>query len=119
MDSGYLLEARYFNDLTASSSLVVDNVPTFRMAGIGVTILGGGSINGPYITALDSSEFNMHAPLTDNCTVLAGFRAIELQDRADFQIAAPGITTNWHELNRMYGGQLGLDMALFSHGNPL
>lgn len=119
LDNGYLLEARYFNDLSASSSLVVDNVTTFRMAGIGVTILGGGSISGTYSTALDSSEFNVHAPLTDACTVLAGFRAIELQDRADFQIATPAIITDWHELNRMYGGQLGLDMALFSPGNPL
>lgn len=81
-DNGYLVEARYFNDLTASSSLVVDNVTTFRMAGIGVTILGGGSISGTYSTALDSSEFNLHAPLTEGCTALVGFRAGGSCDRA-------------------------------------
>jgi hypothetical protein len=117
--SGWIIEARYFNDRNATANYVVDNVTTFRMAGIGVTILGGGSISASYLTQLDSTELNALKPVNDRVSWIAGFRALQLHDRLDMTIASPGIITNWNEINRLYGAQTGINLNLFQPGRAL
>ncbi len=119
MENGLIWDARYFNDRSASADFGIPNISTFRTAGIGVTILGGGSLSDTYTTQLDSAEFNIGVPIFQGCTLLAGFRAIELQDRSVLAITSPGIDVDWRENNRLYGGQIGFKLDLFSPGNPL
>ncbi|HMO86846.1 MAG TPA: BBP7 family outer membrane beta-barrel protein [Lacipirellulaceae bacterium] len=117
--SGLLLEGRYFNDREADAAQRIPNINTFRVAGIGVTILGGGSINSFYATKLDSAEFNVHTPLTDRVTVLGGFRWIELRDTLRSDIATPATFVQWDNRNHMYGGQIGTNISLTRPTNPL
>ncbi|HTU26637.1 MAG TPA: hypothetical protein VMF30_14615 [Pirellulales bacterium] len=116
---GLIFEGRYFNDRDATANYELNNVTTFRAAGIGVTILGGGSIWGTYRTQLDSTEFNMLAPLGDRVSLIGGFRAVQLHDQLNLTIASPGIITNWNENNRLYGAQTGINLNLFQPGRAL
>ena len=120
LQNGLLVEARYFNSQSSDARFLIPAVTTFRTAGIGVTILGGGSLDGFYSTTLNSGEFNVHKQVGDGgLTVLGGFRWIEVDDTLRVNIATPVTFTQWHESNRMFGGQLGLNMAFCSVGNPL
>jgi hypothetical protein len=89
------------------------------MAGIGITILGGGSLNNTYITNLDSAEINFHVPVHEGCTILAGFRYLQLIDHLEVDIVNPSIFTKWNEENHMCGGQTGIDLDFFSPGSRL
>ena len=96
----------------------IPSVTTFRMAGIGITILGGGSINSTYSTSLDSTEFNLHKVVNDRLTFFSGFRAIELRDSLRANIATPATFARWTEENYMYGGQVGTNWALLDPQSP-
>jgi hypothetical protein len=109
---GYIWEARYFNSNDADAAYNIPNITTFRIAGIGVTILGGGSLNSTYSTKLDSSELNLHKMLNDRVTIFSGFRWIELHDTLRVNMATPATFTRWDENNHMYGGQVGTNWAL-------
>jgi hypothetical protein len=117
--SGYIIEGRYFNNRDANASFNIPAITTFRVAGIGVTILGGGSINGFYTTKLDSTELNIHVPVHSRVTLLTGFRWVELHDALRLNIATPATFTNWDLNNHMYGGQFGANFALTRPANPL
>src|SRR5205085_2445169 len=118
-DSGLIVEGRYFNDRDASATNSIPSITSFRVAGIGVTILGGGSINSTYTTTLDSTELNVKMPLCGSCSLLAGFRAVELHDRLRSNLATPATFVEWDDRNNLYGGQLGLDTNLVCRGLPL
>lgn len=118
MASGIIWEGRYFNDRGASAFYNIPNITSFRVAGIGVTILGGGSIRSRYTTTLDSAELNAHAPITGRCTVLAGFRALEVRDTLRSNFASPVTFSKWDDDNHLYGGQFGLNMN-FNPGDRL
>jgi hypothetical protein len=109
---GYIWEARYFNSNDADATYNIPNITTFRIAGIGVTILGGGSLNSTYSTKLDSSELNLHKMLNDRVTIFSGFRWIELHDTLRVNMATPATFARWDENNHMYGGQVGTNWAL-------
>jgi hypothetical protein len=117
--SGWMFEGRYFNDRDAEATFGIPAITTFRTAGIGVTILGGGSINARYTTKLDSTEFNVHAPVNSRVTLLTGFRWVELHDALRADIATPATFVNWDENNHMYGGQFGTNIWLTRPANPL
>jgi hypothetical protein len=117
--SGLILEGRYFNDREAFAAYNIPSITTFRTAGIGVTILGGGSINSTYSTKLDSSEFNVHAPVNARCTLLAGFRWIELHDTLRSNLATPATFVLWDDNNHLYGGQFGTNILFTDPANPL
>ena len=119
MPSGYLVDGRYFSDHGAGSDNVIDNVTSFRMAGIGITILGGGTLLNTYTTKLDSAEINFHVPILEGCTVLAGFRYLQLMDHLEVDAVNPSIYTRWDEENHMCGGQTGIDLDFFSPGSRL
>lgn len=116
---GLIWEARYFNDRSAEDTFGIPTVTSFRIAGIGVTILGGGPIDARYQTELDSSEINLHTPFGDRVTFLAGFRWVELRDAVRVDIAMPATFTNWDDNNHMYGGQIGTRIAFTDPRNPL
>ncbi len=116
---GWMFEGRYFNSRDAHAAFQIPQITTFRTAGIGVTILGGGSINSFYTTKLDSTEFNIHAPVNSRVTLLGGFRWVELRDVLRCNIATPATFTQWDDVNRMYGGQFGTNFWLTRPSNPL
>lgn len=118
INNSWLWEGRYFDNRSADASHLVPNVTTFRIAGIGVTILGGGSINSFYTTDLNSSELNVHRQLTPGCTFLTGFRWIELHDQLRNNIATPNTFTRWDDNNHMYGAQVGTNIAFTSAYSP-
>ena len=117
LPSGYLLDGRYFSDHSAGSDVDLGTQTTFRMAGIGITILGGGPVSAFESTKLDNIELNFHAPLREGCTVFAGLRYLELTDRLQVDIDTPGISTTWYEENHMFGAQGGIDFDFFSPGS--
>ncbi len=119
MDENWIWEGRYFNNRDSSATADISSITTFRIAGIGVTILGSGPINTLYTTDLDSSEINLHRQITEGCTIFGGFRWIELHDRLNVDIASPAAYVRWDDNNHLYGGQMGTDLALTNPGNPL
>lgn len=110
--NGYIWEGRYFNSNDADATHNIPSITSFRIAGIGVTILGGGSLNSTYSTKLDSSELNLHKMVNDRVTIFSGFRWIELHDTLRVDIASPATFARWDENNHMYGGQVGTNWAL-------
>ncbi len=114
--NGLVVEGRYFSDEEASSTFNIPSINTFRVAGIGVTILGGGSINSTYTTDFESTEVNFKYPLTEGCYLLAGFRSLQLQDRLRSDLATPVTFVEWDEDNDLNGAQMGLDMNMYSPG---
>lgn len=115
---GLIWEGRYFGDYGAEASSAIPNITNFRAVGIGITILGGGSINGIYRTKLNSSEINVHKAITDRITVLGGFRWVEIEDKLRLEIASPTTFLSWEEQNRLYGGQVGTNVAFTDGANP-
>lgn len=118
-DNGWMLEGRYFGNISSSASSNIASITSFRAAGIGVTILGGGSLDTSYETDLKNAEFNVHKQVMPGFSLLAGFRWIELRDKLHVNIASPATFIDWDSKNRMYGGQVGFNLALFSPGLPL
>jgi hypothetical protein len=116
--SGLIWEGRYFGDYSAEADARIPNITSFRAAGIGITILGGGSIDAFYQTQLNSSELNLHKPLTDRLTILGGFRWVEVEDKLRLNIASPATFLSWEEQNRLYGAQLGTRLAFTDGDNP-
>lgn len=118
-DNGLIWEGRYFNDRSANATDHVENITSFRIAGIGVTILGGGDLNSKYETQLDSTELNVHMPINDSSTFLVGFRWVELNDYLRVNIATPATHTIWDESNHLYGAQAGFTKSLLDTDSPL
>ena len=82
------------------------------MAGIGVTVLGGGNLANTYNTDLSSSELNVGMAVTPGCTFFTGFRWIELHDQMQIGLAGTGLNiATWDENNHMYGGQIGTNIC--------
>lgn len=116
--SGITWEGRYFGNIDSDSQFLVPAINMFRIAGIGVTILGGGSLNSTYSTKLDNTEINAWKQITPGLSLLAGFRWVELHDTLRVNIATPVTFTRWDENNHLYGGQLGGKLSMFSPGLP-
>jgi hypothetical protein len=116
---GITWEGRYFGSLDSNAEFLVPNITTFRIAGIGVTILGGGPINSIYSSELHSTEINAWRQVTPGLSLLAGFRWVEFSDTLRVNISTPATFTRWDENNHLYGGQLGGKLSMFSPGSPL
>ncbi len=118
-DNGWTFEGRYFGNLSSNATSNIANITTFRIAGIGVTILGGGPINALYSTQLQNAEFNVYRQVTPGLSLLAGFRWIELQDKLRTNLATATTFVSWDNSNQMYGAQIGANLMLTSPGMPL
>jgi hypothetical protein len=119
LSNGLIVEGRYFNDHSAEATNTVAGVTTFRLAGIGVTVLGGGDLANSYSTDLDSSELNVGTAITPGCTFFTGFRWIELHDVLHIGLAGTGLNlANWDESNHLYGGQIGTNILFTNPCSP-
>ena len=116
LPSGYLLDGRYFSDHSAGSDVDLGTQTTFRVAGIGVTILGGGPVSAFESTKLDNIELNFHAAIREGCTVFGGIRYLELTDQLEVDYTSSGIFTKWYEENHLAGAQGGIDFDFSSPG---
>ncbi len=117
MANGLTLEARYFGDHDAAASADYPGITGARI--FGVNVLGITSLSGADLTTLDSGELNVRAPVNDFCTFLAGFRTINLHDQLSYDFNHGVLTTTFDDSNRLYGGQLGMDLSLLNYGGPL
>jgi hypothetical protein len=119
MDNGLIVEGRFFNDESAEAHSDIPAVTTFRIAGIGVTILGGGALHNTYTTDLSSGEINVGTCVTPGCTFFTGFRWIELHDQLNVALAGTGLNiSTWDENNHMYGGQIGTNILFTNPCSP-
>ncbi len=119
LNNGLIVEGRFFNDESAQATSDIPAVTTFRIAGIGVTILGGGALHNTYDTDLDSGELNVGTALTPGCTLFTGFRWIELHDRLNVALASTGLNIGtWDENNHMYGAQVGTNILFTNPCSP-
>ena len=95
----------------AATTVRINNAVPFDVPGVT-------AVNASYSSELLSAEFNLRRQLTDCCTLLGGFRYVELDERfsanMDAGLAASTYTT--FSRNRLYGGQLGSEAALWSRG---
>jgi hypothetical protein len=118
INQGWSVEGRYFG----SSSEATHNIPsitTFRIAGIGVTILGSGPIDSTFSSRLQSAEVNVAKEVIPGVSLLAGFRHVGLDENLRIDIATAATYTNWNVQNDLYGGQLGLKLGFMAPSLPL
>jgi len=113
------IQGRYF-DSTSDATYNVPSVTTYRSAGIGVTILGGGSIDSSFSSQLGSGELNVVRDVVPGLSVLAGYRHFALNDHLRDSLASTGLNLGtWDEENRLDGGQLGLNFGFQAPSLPL
>ncbi len=84
-----------------------------------MTILGGGSIQTFYTSELVNFELNVYQPISDRCSILAGFRHVELEENLRVNIASPATFGNFYTLNQLNGAQTGLNFNFTEPGNRL
>lgn len=119
-DGGWMVEGRYFNLGTVNDHNQNPNVTTFRIAGIGVTILGGGTLDNTYASSLKSFELNLYKQLTSGFSVLAGYRSFRFDDHLHVGLVGTGLNiSDWNDRNQLNGAQIGVSLNLMSPGVPL
>jgi len=107
--SGIIWEGRYFNDRSADANFNVPAITTFRTAGIGVTILGGGLLANSYRTTLDSTELNALAPISSRFNIIGGFRAVYVRDTLGTKLGGTNLNiVHWDDSNQLFGAQTGV-----------
>jgi hypothetical protein len=112
-----IVEARYFSNTQGTAAAAIPNITSFRFAGIGVTILGGGSIQSFYTSELDNFELNVYQPISDRCSILAGFRYVELRENLRINFANPSFFGNFNTNNQLYGAQTGVNFNFTDPGS--
>jgi hypothetical protein len=119
MANGDFWEVRYFNDLGADAAADYGNPVNFQLGNFGN--ISATDLTARYITTLHSTEINWHRPWGERCTLLAGFRWLELQDRLKYSVTFPAFDAeyNWDEHNHLYGGQIGSDFDLWRPSSRL
>lgn len=119
-DGGWMVEGRYFNTGTSSASNSILNITTFRIAGIGVTILGSGDLANTYSSQLKSAEFNVYKEFTPGFALLAGYRSLRFDDHLRIALASTGLNiSDWNDSSSLNGAQIGASLTLFAPGIPL
>ena len=117
---GLILEGRYFTGPAATATHLVPAVTSFRTAGIGVTILGGGSINSTYSSRLSNNgEGNIGKQIMPGLALLAGVRTLHFNDTFRGNIATAVTYVQWTDDNNLVGGQIGLRMTLIAPTLPI
>ncbi len=104
-----------FGELPGTSRMVAD------MTGTGLTVTDG---TARYTSALYNGELNLRRQWNEWLTLLAGFRAVELDEHyrgngMDFfdPTVTDSVATN--TFNHLYGTQIGADAEVFNLGGPL
>jgi hypothetical protein len=113
--TGNAWEGRFFR---VESETDVFFVTPGNFIGGGFTGPGGTTFNNFYITKLTSSELNYRSGSGGAVTWLAGFRWIELHDEVYYKLNGNVATGDYEYNNRLYGGQVGADVALTDRSSP-
>jgi hypothetical protein len=117
---GWSVEGRYFYSHPSDATFDVPSVTTFRIAGIGVTILGGGALNSTYSSRMESFELNAAKELFPGVSVLAGYRHFNLHDNLQVLLASTGLNIGtWNDTNKLDGAQLGASFGFVTPTIPL
>ena len=114
---GWAVEGRYFYDRSSIANPVTVDVTSFRTAGIGVTVLGGGTLMMNGNTQFTSGEVNVIKQFTPGFSLLGGWRRITLNDNLMVGLVGTGLNiTTWKETNTLEGGQIGARLAFATPG---
>jgi hypothetical protein len=117
---GWALEGRYFTTQAAIAAHTIPSITDFRVAGIGVTIIGGGSINSSYTSRLSNNgELNVYRQAAPILALLVGLRTINLSETLRSEIATPVTFVEWTDTNQLLGAQVGLRLTLSAPNRPL
>jgi hypothetical protein len=119
MASGDFWEVRYFNDTGADSTERYGNPVNFQLGNF--ANISATNLTGQYTTTLHSTEINWRHPWSDRCTLLAGFRWLEVRDRLRYAVTFPLFDADydWDQHNHLYGGQIGTDLDLWKRNSRL
>ena len=115
---GWAVEGRWFADRsTVADPASIPGVTTFRTSGIGVTILGGGTLEFGGSSQLSSAELTVVKQLTPTFSLLAGYRRISLTDSVTTNLVGTGLNLGaWKETNSLNGSQIGARLAFATPG---
>lgn len=114
------IEARYFGALNWNSDVDYGATGDIRIGPINIPLAIDVQAN--YQSKLNSAEFNFRHQRSDRVTWLTGFRIIELNEQLDYTVdfVVPNLTgVSFDTSNRLYGGQVGADVALWRLSGPL
>ncbi len=119
----YDVDFRYFqvNGMSAHEQLFPPGGSAALPFGNPVALFPIPRLDAYYTTQIQSVELNLRKNLAPRFTVLAGFRYIALDDdlQHQFNLSGDGFSIyhyNIDAINRLYGGQIGLDAVVFSRG---
>lgn len=109
------LELRYLHvDSDANFSFLAPG----NFIGAGFTGPGGTRLDTANDTRLRSWELNWRYQLSDQHTVLAGYRTIRLRDSQRMALNLGVATGFYNYSNELHGAQIGVDWALLPRNNP-
>ena len=117
MANGWIWDVRYFNDHGSGATADYPGISGAHV--FGANVLGITSLTANYFTKLDSGEINLCRPMNEVCSFLAGFRWIQVQDQLSYSYNHGVLTTTFDDNNRLFGGQLGMNLALLNPDDPL
>lgn len=120
LGGGWSVEGRYFNSKPDASTYVVPAVTTFRISGIGVTILGGGSIDSSYKSDLQSREANLVKEVIPGVSALIGYRDFDFHENLQNLLGGTGLNLgSWDESNKLRGVQVGAKLSFWAPSLPI
>lgn len=112
----HAVEFRYLGvDSDASNNFTTPG----NFIGGGFTGPGGTTVNSTYDTSLRNFELNWRYRWTDQISLLAGLRAIDLDDTQRIVLNTSVATGLYDYSNQLRGAQVGLDWSLLPKTNPL
>ena len=117
MANGWIWDVRYFNDHGSGATADYPGITGAHV--FGINVLGITSLTANYFTKLDSGEINLCKPMNDVFSFLGGFRWIEVQDRLSYRYNNGVLITTFDDNNRLFGGQLGMNLALLNSDSRL
>jgi len=109
------LEVRFMNFETRTSDSFVT---PGNFIGAGFTGPGGTSFRGDAETSMQSWEINWRHQMSDQFTVLAGVRHINLNDMMFYKLNGNVATGKYNYQNQLFGAQIGAEWAIMPVANP-
>jgi len=119
LDSGNSLQFRFFDVDGFNSRATVATPPLFVLPTIPPLFgFGISDVTATYATRLYSTELNWISPAASWFSWLVGFRWVELYENLNEHFVAAPLAANlrFQTANRLYGGQAGALISLFSRG---
>jgi hypothetical protein len=117
------IEFRYFGidhwNATSNTTTAPGDLLRFNAA-VPVFTFSGDAIDAAYASQLHNAEINGCHQLTERLSLLAGFRYVELDERAAANLVNSAVPFNYDSAtrNRLLGFQLGGQTSLWDRGGP-